>query len=690
MADRRDYYFRQKVTEAELDAGFNELEQADWNITVDNEFIGVVNGMVVTEKSGTPDLSVDVSGGTTYSKQGERVYFASTQNVDVSQDDGGTPTTVTTPGNTRVVSVFVIFDRALSDPRIDGNGLTVYFVRDESFDFSVVQGAEAVIGSEVAPPIAANKILLADIRLEFGTTQVLNSATVGAFDQIEDNRREDAFSFTGGTIEIVEGTAHDAISELLDSLNDHIDAVANQHPATQVTYSDVPTWLNGQTLDGATVVDDVQEAIAAILSDLAKQSSADDGGLRVGKYQSGNWHDGTSLATGSISSQIDTIVSGLASVTGNGGGDKVGVAAQSDGLEAVTAGSIYDQVGELLSAIRAVTENSSLVSSSNYERSVSVMPASGVASSVAMLPTQLFVVVGTNAGAGQIRTARNPFGTYTTRATGGTPTALYGVTTAFNLYIAVGADGVNGAAIETSPNATSWTARTPTGMLTNGDLLRDITYDPIKPQLVAVGDRSGSNGNILVSSNGTSWVVASTVPAMNTIYAIATDGSGVMIAVGQNTSSDAAVLRSTNGGSDWTQVMTDTAVSAFRAVAYDPKSDRWFVTGDSQWRSAIGDPTTWEQISSSYLATKNVSLVSDGKGAIIYAGGSPGEIGITVDGGETFNYSIIEDATGFPNLSGTNKAKYIGGYIWLLDNAAVDAFISLANQPFYSETISYP
>jgi hypothetical protein len=29
MANRKDFYFRQRVTEAELDSAFDELEQAD-------------------------------------------------------------------------------------------------------------------------------------------------------------------------------------------------------------------------------------------------------------------------------------------------------------------------------------------------------------------------------------------------------------------------------------------------------------------------------------------------------------------------------------------------------------------------------------------------------------------------------------------------------------------------------------
>jgi hypothetical protein len=302
MADRRDYYFRQKVTEAELDAGFDGLEQADFNLAVDNEFIGVVQGMGVSEKSGTPDLSVDVQGpGTAYSKDGERINFSSTQNVDVSQDDGGTPTTVGTPGNTKVVSVFIEFDRALSDARIDGNSLTVYFQRDESFDFSVVQGAEAAIGAEVPPPLDAGKILLADIRIENGTTQILDSATVGVYDQIDTTtRREDAFKFTGGTVEVTAGTAHDAISDLITKLNLHVD-------------------------DG-----DFYHAFSA----------------------GQNWEDSTSISATTVTGAIDEIVSDLAGTgAGVSGAHKVGSAEVSSSPESLSAGDIAGQLSALLGHI---------------------------------------------------------------------------------------------------------------------------------------------------------------------------------------------------------------------------------------------------------------------------------------------------------------------------------------------------
>lgn len=187
--NRKDFFFRQKLTEAELDSAFDEAEIADRNIMVDLGFVGVITNGVVTEESPTPNLTVDVSGPMTgRTPLGERLFFGSTLNVDLSKDgnlpvgSGGTGDGVTTAvgsgGQEKWVSVFMIADRILSDPRTDGLGATVNFVRTESFHFVIVQSAEfaAPIGIGNAPTTPAGTIRLADVRFTFGMTQIFNAA----------------------------------------------------------------------------------------------------------------------------------------------------------------------------------------------------------------------------------------------------------------------------------------------------------------------------------------------------------------------------------------------------------------------------------------------------------------------------------------------------------------------------------
>ena len=60
MADRLDFYFRQRVTEAELDLAFEQLERADRDLAADIGLRGVVTGAAAVPHSPLPDLTIDL------------------------------------------------------------------------------------------------------------------------------------------------------------------------------------------------------------------------------------------------------------------------------------------------------------------------------------------------------------------------------------------------------------------------------------------------------------------------------------------------------------------------------------------------------------------------------------------------------------------------------------------------------
>ncbi len=77
MSGRLDYYFRQRVTEAELNLGFELLELAERNLAADLGFVGVLLGAVVSPHAPVPGLTVDVSGpGVVFDQSGERIFFS--------------------------------------------------------------------------------------------------------------------------------------------------------------------------------------------------------------------------------------------------------------------------------------------------------------------------------------------------------------------------------------------------------------------------------------------------------------------------------------------------------------------------------------------------------------------------------------------------------------------------------------
>lgn len=293
MSGRKNYYFRQKVTEAELDAGFNLLEVADRNWDTDISFVGVAKNAVVTEKGAGANLTVDISGtGAVYDKLGERISWVGTQNVDVSVDESAASTAVTTPGNLKIVSVFAKFKRLLTDPRTDGNSMTVFFDEAESFEFIVRQGAEAV--SPTPPPLDATFILLADITRSFGQTQILN-ANINTFGT---NRREDMFVSTGTPRSLRRGVVRDALADLLSFYNNHVNGAADKHAATAVDAAIAALWADATGIAGTTV----DAALEEVVSDLAALT----GDVKVGSpARAASFLFG--LSSGSVGSQLAAI-----------------------------------------------------------------------------------------------------------------------------------------------------------------------------------------------------------------------------------------------------------------------------------------------------------------------------------------------------------------------------------------------
>jgi hypothetical protein len=363
MSNRLDYYFRQRVTEAELDMGFAELEQADQNLAADLGFTGVLANAVVSQHAPVPDLTVDVSGpGSILDQLGHRIFFSALQNVSVAQDDNGVSTAVSTAGKEKIVSVLVKFDRSLSDPRVDGNSLTVFFRRDESFKFVVVQGAEAAAGGAIPPPLQPDAILLADITRTFNQSQILMT-------NISTGRRQDAIVLTGSPRSLRRGRTIEGLADLLGFINAHANGTGNRHLAAAIDYAGGGAWADGTTNSAVSV----EAQLDKVISDLAAASGAPKIGaaatssspnsLTAGSVKSqldsllgfvnghindssgahaaaavsyvggGNWADGTANPATTVEAQLDKLITDLA---GSAGADKVGATVSSAWADGAT------------------------------------------------------------------------------------------------------------------------------------------------------------------------------------------------------------------------------------------------------------------------------------------------------------------------------------------------------------------
>jgi hypothetical protein len=348
MASRRDYYYRELVTEAELDAGFEGLEAADRALVADLGVVGVYYGLGVGEAA-APNLTVDVDGGAAYDASGQRCRVPSAQNVNLAVDSNNTSTAVSGVGNEKWVSVFVEFARALSDQRTDGNSNTVWFVRDESFAFRVVQGAEAPAGTASRPALLAGAVLLADVKLVHSQTQVLDA-------DVSTTRRQWAFSVTGAPRSFARGRVLDVLTDMLTYYNNHVTSVADLHPATAVNYAGGPAWADGTTNPAATAEAQFDKVItdlgsgagtakihgAAIAGTAASTVTADTlyeqlVDLRFAsfhEYGGGSaWLDGTTNPAASVEAQLDKVITDLVGQgASTSGAHKLGIGARTTWL----------------------------------------------------------------------------------------------------------------------------------------------------------------------------------------------------------------------------------------------------------------------------------------------------------------------------------------------------------------------
>ena len=474
MANLLEFWLNLLVTPNHLNTVQDNLQAADRAMLVDAAFGGVFYGLAVTERGGGANLSVDVSAGASYDADGARCRTPSTQNVDVSNDYDGTPTGVAGVGNEKWLSVSIRFKRAESVPYVDGNSVPGNFVQDESYEFVVKQGAEAGAGLAARPALLADAVLLADVKIVYGTTQVLNAA-------ISTTRRQLPFDLSG-TVHTLRagrvGGSGGALEQLLGWLDGHIDGSADKHAASAVDYAGGSTWADGTTNPATTVEAQLDKNI----SDLAGSA----GGARVGASSfsfgvtnitgatvqaqiaqvaaatnlyyagGGTWADGTTNPATSVEAQLDKNISDLATTSSSGGLARVGCGARTTWLggrtnPAATAFAALDKVITDISAQTAGDDGMERVGGEARSGSPNSLSAGSAASQVA----ELLGFTNTNA---------NTISDYGSKAWG---------------RILHTGGGAGSATIVDNENITSVTVNTSTVVITFSTPFADTNYAPL-------------------------------------------------------------------------------------------------------------------------------------------------------------------------------------------------------------------
>jgi len=262
----RDWYFRQIVSQGDMDEAFDWAQDADHDIVADSDLDGIVSGGNVSQNT-TPDLNVLVDGPLIgYDGDGQRLYIAdASQLVDCSQDEYAVSTEVTTVGQERWISVFVRFTRRLEDPEIDGNSNEVYTRQYEDAEIFVRQGAPAAIGAATKPALLDDAKLLVDINRQFGQT----TFTTG---DLDDDRRQDWLHYESPNFGVIGvGSAREAMVQALTL----VDTLWNAFP-----FSFTADWFGSNPVSGsAPPVTTMQEAFDAIVYDLAQTETEGGGNL---------------------------------------------------------------------------------------------------------------------------------------------------------------------------------------------------------------------------------------------------------------------------------------------------------------------------------------------------------------------------------------------------------------------------
>jgi hypothetical protein len=350
VAGRLDFYFRQRVTEAELDLAFELLEKADRDFASDIGIFGVVSGGAPAPHEPVADLSIDLTGPLrAYDAAGQRVFVGVGQTINCATDSAGLPTDVASAANERWVSVFVRFRRALSDPRTDGNSQQVFFRRDESFEFVVRQAPVGPIGSASRVDLVEDEVLVCDVKRRAGQVQIVAS-------DIDTTRRQAFVLVRGSSIGIEPGlwstlapAAPDvqaALDAVDDELTGHFAGSTRRHPA-----SDIDLTPHGLVTSG-----DVQAGVEELVDKLTATADAASGTSRIGA--DGLAGTPVALGPGTARSQLATLLAELnehlSATTGAHAASAIGALAH--GFIAGT--NVQAQLEEIITDLAATSSSS--------------------------------------------------------------------------------------------------------------------------------------------------------------------------------------------------------------------------------------------------------------------------------------------------------------------------------------------
>ena len=204
---------------------------------------------------------------------------------------------------------------------------------------------------------------------------------------------------------------------------------------------------------------------------------------------------------------------------------------------------------------------------------------------VAYNGSNLWCAVGTPDGSDSYITTSPGGTTWTTRGAGTLENlTLYAIAhNQTDLWCAVGGTAAD-PYIVTSPDGITWT-RQESGSFPLGTALRSVVYDSLLDLWIAGGDNQAAADPFLITSpDGINWTEI-TIPGAANILGISTNGSGLIIAVGDDTAA-AAWMRASIDGVTWVK-QTSAPLLALRLNSAVPGDRMWVICGNNNGAESI-------------------------------------------------------------------------------------------------------
>lgn len=281
--DSTNFYYKQVVGEDDMDLSFEQVRAALRQQELDIGAVGIKAGGDIVEASPTPNMTVELDTPLVgVDADGNRIYVASEDPIDVSVDSNAVSTAVIGGGNEKYVSVFVRYTTVQSDPRIDGNSNVVYWLVSASHEIVVVQGAEAPAGTATPPSLLADALLCGDVLLYSGMTEVLDA-------DIDLSRQQLAFALTSTNYDINAGTQVAALEAMLTILDDHIADVSGVHAAEAVSFDATGTQFEDANPDNVQLA--LEECYTTGTVDYPGQVIQQPLRLRTHDFTLGDWRE---------------------------------------------------------------------------------------------------------------------------------------------------------------------------------------------------------------------------------------------------------------------------------------------------------------------------------------------------------------------------------------------------------------